>query len=216
MWRQVLTRWWSRTVCAEFEGFFVLVHAYASIQLLKQALQLGICCRICHGCCVNACSTGDVNCGRRTVLQMMGWWRKTARKFFAQAFCNAFSSVFGRDRQQTLQVLSSLVVVTQQRPRTSTTRQLAIKPSTMSLDLLWDPAGAGEDALITTQLPGQFSDQVKEVASRLSQMFDAETMEQHSMAVANLSKARTQRTPHHLTPCTGNRRHHAMVQTRRP
>lgn len=61
----------------------------------------------------------------------------------------------------------------------------------MSLELLWNSSAAGEDSLITTQLPGQFSDQVKEVSARLMQLLDSETMEQHQMAVANFSKVGT-------------------------
>ncbi len=54
----------------------------------------------------------------------------------------------------------------------------------MSLSLLW--AGSS-DADVTTQLPDSFSDQVKEVAAKIMQLCDAETMVQHQRAVDNLS-----------------------------
>lgn len=74
----------------------------------------------------------------------------------------------------------------------------------MSLSLLWAGTPVDvDDTVVTTQLPEQFSDQVKEVAARLMQLCDAETMEQHQMAVANLSQVGTSLyTPHQTSYLT--------------
>lgn len=86
------------------------------------------------------------------------------------------------------QSLDSCVQQQSTRDLATTSHQTITTPD-MVLELLWDSnAAAGEDALVTTQLPGQFSDQVKEVSARMMQLLDSETMEQHQMAVANFSK----------------------------